>query len=250
MDFVNFYKSKEKGDCIMKRKVIAPIILTIGLGSMVVLGSSPEMVGNFLESIKNNSMTRGLFSPSQSEIRKANIEFAEKTQRNENVKIPSVTKNVSENREVSDEIVYFILFNHLVGLKQQAQQETTEGETPVNYIELYKEQAFLTDEQSQFLFQNAQDCIDAVKPIDTQAKDIITRARADYPNGELRSPDDVPVMPRELNDLQEQKNQTILNYRDVLKNFLGESKFAQFDEFARGKIVPQVTTNLVLKEVK
>lgn len=234
----------------MKRKVIAPIILTIGLGSMVVLGSSPEMVGNFLESIKNNSMTRGLFSPSQSEIRKANVRLAEKMKRNENVKIPSVTKNVAENREVPDEIVYFILFNHLVGLKKQAEQETTEGETPVNYIELYKEQAYLSDEQSQFLFQNAQDCMNAIKPIDTQAKDIITRARADFPTGELRSPDDVPQMPSELDGLQQQKNETVLNYRDVLRNFLGESKFAQFDEFARGKIVPQVTTNLVLKEVK
>jgi hypothetical protein len=240
----------------MRRKIIIPIIMIIGLGSMVVLGSSPELVGSFLESIKSSPITKVFLPESQSDSKKSTLRNGEKVREaevfpSENTNVPTNTKNDDAAiTTVPDEIIYFILFKHLIGLKAQAERESVEGKTPLNYIELYKQQANLDDAQSQFLFQTAQDCMDAVKPIDDEAKNAITQARAQFPTGELNSPDDLPLPAKGLDKLQLRKNQMILSYKVVLENYLGTSKFTEFNTFARGKIAPQVTMNLTNLEEK
>jgi hypothetical protein len=59
---------------------------------------------------------------------------------------------------------------------------------------------------------------------------------------ELKSPEDRQPPPIELSELQKQKDDTILRYRDMLKSFLSDSKFVEFDQLIRNKIAPQVTS--------
>ena len=139
--------------------------------------------------------------------------------------------------------MYFILFNHLVGLKEQAEKAAARGES-LNYFGMYEEQANIDSSQSQLLFQTAQDCMDAIKPINDEAKEIITKARANFPKGEVKSPEDLPPPPPELKELQQRKDDVVLRFRDMLKDGLGTQKFSEFNDFARQKIAPQVTTNL------
>ncbi|MBK8303522.1 MAG: hypothetical protein WBC19_07510 [Pyrinomonadaceae bacterium] len=209
-------------------KVLVSILACIGLGSIVVLGNSPKFVGDLLESVKGNPIAKVFFTESKSESQK-----------------PAVANgfNIQASESVPDEIVYFILFNHLVSLKEQAQVVAARGES-LDYFKLYEDQAALTNSQSQLLFQTAQDCMDATAQIDQQAKDIIVSARRNFPNGEMQSPEDIPAPPKELKGLQQQKNDVVLQFRDVLRDGLGEVTFNQFNEFARQKIAPQVTMNL------
>ena len=159
-------------------------------------------------------------------------------------KRPAILQKTEEqNEEVPDKIVFFILFNHLVGLKEQAEKAAEKGES-LNYLGMYEEQANLNNAQSQFLFQTAQDCMDAIKPINDEAKEIITKAQANFPKGEVKSPEDLPPPPQELKELQQRKDDVVLRFRDVLKDGLGTQKFGEFNDFARQKIAPQVTTNL------
>jgi hypothetical protein len=144
---------------------------------------------------------------------------------------------------VPDEVVYFILFNHLVGLKGEAEKMQARGET-LDYHRMYQDQAALDISQSQQLFQIAQECLDAIKPIDKQARTVIEEARAAYPNGEVSSMVDLPPPPADLERFQQEKDTVILTYRDSLQNYLGKKKFAEFDTFARARIVPNVEPNL------
>ena len=167
----------------------------------------------------------------------------------ENEKMLFDTKNSEDTADVPDEIVYFILFNHLVGLKSQSEKLDAKGET-LNYFKLYEDQAKLDNSQSQFLFQTAQDCIDATRQVDRQAKEIITKARAKFPKGEVQSPEDIPPPPKELRELQQQKDDIVIHFRDVLKDGLRTDKFNEFNRFARQRIAPNVTTQLMKQEDK
>jgi hypothetical protein len=144
------------------------------------------------------------------------------------------------NQNVPDKIVYFILFNHLVGLKNESEKLQSEGKSPIKYLEIYQKQANIDEIQTQYIFQLAQRCLDEVKPIDENAKKLIDEVRAKFPNGQVKSAEDIPPPPTELKELQKKKDETILRFRDELKNFLGETKFAEFEQLTRQKIVPQV----------
>jgi hypothetical protein len=225
----------------MRKNVV--VLVTLGvvcIFSLVALGSSTNVLKETFNSIRQSSLSKAFFS---SEGKKDSQSTSKPENKSQNIASPRMQDE--QNRAVPDKIVYFILFNHLVGLKQQAEKAQANGGVPLNYFELYKRQANLDDSQSQFLFQNAQDCLNAIKPIDEEAKAIIDKARANFPNGEVKSPEDLPQPPEELKELQQRKDEVILHHRDSLKNFLGEEKFAEFNSFARQKIVPQVDTNIL-----
>ncbi len=196
----------------MRKKILSIAVVAIICSvSFVALGSTNGFVNNLINSVKTSPVGKVFF---------AQIE----------------EKKSPDNENVPDRIIYFILFNHLVGLKQESEKELTEGKTPLDYYALYKKEANLDDAQNQFLFQTAQDCLNAIKPIDEKARKIINASQA-----EIKSPEDLPPPPKELSELQQQKDETILRYRDVLKTFLSDEKFVEFNQLMRNKIAPQVT---------
>jgi len=231
----------------MKRKILMMIISLIGLSSLVVFGRSPELIENVLRSIKGSSSGSILLPEDKIASQEAILNDSENIQ--ERKTLNANLKSTATNSDVPDEIVYFILFNHLVSLKGEAAKETDRGR-PLDYFKLYQDQAKLTNSQSQLLFQTAQDCIDATSQIDREARDIIVKAREDFTRGEAGSPSDIPPPPRELKALQEQKNTLVLQFRDVLRDQLGTETFAEFDTFARQKITPQVTSIRARQEDK
>lgn len=91
--------------------------------------------------------------------------------------------------------------------------------------------------------------MEAIAPIDQQAKDIITQVRRNFPTGKVSSPEDLPAPPKELESLQQQKDSVVLQFRAELQNRLGNEKFDQFDQFARQKVTPQIT-GLAKQEAK
>jgi hypothetical protein len=200
----------------MRKKTLSIAVVAIICSiSFVALGSTNSFVDNLITSVKTSTASI--------------VEKVFFTQIEE--------KKSPDNENVPDRIIYFILFNHLVGLKQVSEKELADGKTLLDYYALYKHEGNLDDAQSQFLFQTAQDCMNAIKPIDEKARVIIDNAPA-----ELKSPEDRQPLPIELLELQKQKDETILHYKDVLKSFLSDGKFVEFDQLIRNKIAPQVTS--------
>ena len=210
----------------MRKKVFPLLITIVCMASLAALGA-PSLVGSLLESVNDSQIAKLFSSVDQGRISKP----ASKT---------GIRTKLTE-ADIPDDIIYFVLFKHLVGLKEEADKEASAGLAPVDYIGLYAIQADLTQSQSQILFQTAQKCMEAIDPIDLRAKAIIDNAREKFPKGEVQSPEDIPPPPAELAQLQAERGNTILHYRDALKESLGEAKFVEFDQFARQKIAPQIT---------
>jgi hypothetical protein len=234
----------------MRRKIIAATAALIGVSSIVVWGSTPKLVENLLESVQSNPITK-IFSTEKPENPQK-----PKTSAKENPSDKQTDQDKQDEQSavnVPDNIIYLILFNHLVGLKDQADQLQKKGETSFDYHEMYRIKANLTEAESVFLFQTAQDCMDAIKPIDEEAKRIILEARAAASNdGEIESLERLPPPPAILTDLQQQHDATILQHKDALQNTWGVEKFSEFDRFVRQKIAPEVTplSAANLKEIK
>jgi len=215
-----------------KRYVGILVVLTITTSAFAVAG----IPGVY------PSISQILFPSETSASATARAKTSEKTQ-------PAVIAGETATAggdDVPDKVVYFVLFSHLIKLKNEAEKMAARGEN-LNYRKLYEDQAALDTTQGDVLFQTAQECIDAIKPIDAEAKQIITKARG---TGEMKSPAELPQPPRELNALQTRKDDVILRFRNVLQDRLGAEKYAEFDRFARKKIVPNVTRELNGGDVK
>lgn len=223
----------------MKKKTVTIFAVSaVLILSFAALGRTSGFLNEIITSIKESSISQNLFSSKKERDIQQPQQNSVNIQRS--VDLPG-TSGVT--REVPDEIVYLILFNHLVGLKGEAEKMQARGET-LDYHRMYQEQAALDIPQSQQLFQIAQECLDAIKPIDKQARNVIDEIRAAYPNGEVSAEIDPPPPPADLERLQQEKDAVILTYRDSLQDYLGKKKFAEFDTFARARIVPNVEPNL------
>ena len=213
----------------MKTKIILPIIALIGLGSLVVLGSSPDLVGNFLESIKSSSIAKVFLSEDKNE--------SEKTNPINNGKLPGANVSpkgtlIKADETVANKIPMYILYDKLfrmvLSFKNKSESQETSGERIIGLVNYFKDRANLTDSENQILLNISFEFAQEVFPIDTQAKTIIEDARQKYANG-IVSREQTP--PDELVNLQEQRNQLALRYRDRLKESLGEDGFAKLDKF-------------------
>lgn len=98
----------------------------------------------------------------------------------------------------------------------------------------YKEQAKLTDRETNSLERIADECLRQVKEQDAKAHVIIAKYRATAEN--LQPDESLPAPPPELKELQDERNAIILRHRKELRAAFGGDKFAKFDEAARRNI--------------
>lgn len=151
---------------------------------------------------------------------------------------------VFANTGSDEKAIYFILFHHLAVIKEKNGKESGQGELPVDYLELYKSNASLSDFQTRFLFQTAEECMNEIKPLEAEMNAIVKNSRNKYPNREVAYGEDIPQPPKELKELWEQKDKIVLKYKENLENMFGEEKFADFNDFATKKIAPNINYDI------
>ncbi len=159
-------------------------------------------------------------------------------------KTQSISDKILANQKNDDKTIYFILFHHLALIKEKSDKSHLTDESPFDYLESYKTQAKLDDVQTQFLFQTAEDWAKEFKPIEEKINAIVKQSRNKYPKGELESANDQPLS-NDLTVLWEEKDKTVLKYKEILQNTLGEEQFANFNKFAVDKIAPNVDYNIL-----
>lgn len=133
--------------------------------------------------------------------------------------------------QISSSILYDQLFRLVVKFQAKAEIQKLTGENVTALKDYFKDSAKLSDSQNQILLQTASEYIQAVEPIDAQAREIISQFRQQFQDGWINEGQQAPPPPAELETLQEQRNALALTYRDNLKNLLGEKAFEEFDEF-------------------
>jgi hypothetical protein len=229
----------------MKKKPFLITVVIVFVLSLAAYGSAPRYFNEVFTFIEPSSLFKNIFT-TQNELASG----AARPDRGRKHSPEIERRSNNENQVVPDEILYFILFNHLVGLQEQSEKARTMGKS-FDHLKVFREEANLDVSQSVFLFQNAQDCLDALKPIDDRARQIIQDARTKFPTGEISSPENLPPPPSELKQLQEEKNAVVVRYRNAIKSYLGDLKFLELEQFVKQKISPNVernALNIVTKE--
>ena len=205
----------------MKTKIIAPLLAFIGLGSLVVLGSSPDLVGNLLESAKvffSNTETKTQPKQPRQIIAKP---------------LTQEQSTLNQSKEIPDYILYEQVFSLVITFNDRAKSQEAKGEAVTQFSSYFKDEAKLTAQEDEFLTQTANNFKQDVQIVDAQAEIVIEQLRQQYPIGSLPEGQLIKPSP-ELLQLQEQRNKLALHYRDQLRVLLGDDKFNEFDRFVLG----------------
>jgi hypothetical protein len=221
------------------RNRFAPVVLAlVCLGSIVVLAKQPKFLSEFFQSIQSKPAPH-LSMPT--------APAATATPVNSNQRLnPSIQVNSSGiTSTIPEPVTWLFLFRQISTLEDKAQAAESKGEDGSRYRTLYKRIANLTDGQNSFLMQSAISCANEVKIKDDLARQVTTRLRAQQP---ALTPGTAPVpaaMP-ELAELQKERDEIIMRYRQNIKDVFGPD-FDRFEAFVHSSITSNITPNLKQK---
>ncbi|HEY0049073.1 MAG TPA: hypothetical protein VGB68_07295, partial [Pyrinomonadaceae bacterium] len=153
----------------------------------------------------------------------------------------------TDAKPMPPELAYWALFQEIQALKDKDGESLAQSERTNFKNSFYTNRLGLESSQFAAVDTAATECLANIQPIDQSAREIIKKYRAQFPNGELKkiqpsSPpnkqqparpqksfESLPPVPAELKQLQNQKNQIILNAKEKIKQSLGQAEFAAFD---------------------
>ena len=149
---------------------------------------------------------------------------------------PSSQRPAPENVAVPQHVAYGLFFGEMMALRKKAEEMERVGKPAAALRDFDKIRAQLSDTQSQALDKIAADCNDKVVKLNDLARAIIDRERARHPHGKLKEGEQLPLPPKGLKVLEEQRKDTILEARDQLRSAFGEKEFKRFDDFVQQDI--------------
>ena len=166
------------------------------------------------------------------------IAFGSQTQFS-NLSFGFVSNFFKENAQadIPDHVLYDKLFRMTFSLNEKSKSEKISVEKRNGLANYLKNRAKLNNEENQILQSAASEYIQQVNLIDEPARTIIEQSRNAVRSGLI--PRDQPP-PVELLNLQKQRDELALRYRDRLRESLGADVFAKFDEFVKGDFASRI----------
>jgi hypothetical protein len=222
----------------MRKKYISVIVIALfGLGGTFALAAQREN-SSFIDILTQPLVNLG-FSQTKEMAKKNLASTTDKT-----VKLSGVTEESTEiEKDKKDLVDFYVLFKFADFLEKEAKKAELVGEDTAEYRQFFIKEAQITETQNEQFRQIVSDCLREVAETDSQAEKIIEREheklkKIDFTAlGNARLPE-VP----ELNELQKRRDDTILRYRDLLKNQFGDDAFARFQkEYINKKVTPNIT---------
>lgn len=207
----------------MRKKGLAALLVLIG-STAFAAGSSPTFVGDLLESVKNNPITRIFTSPTTlNESENPGLNRAIPTSEGPLKKAASSSEPIAP--DIPDYVLYDMVFRLDNNFRIKAREQETNGEMPTAFEHYFKDETSLTEEEDRILEQVATEFIAEVRAIDEKAREIIAA-------GDKGAETAVA-----LNNLQEERNAIVLSNRDKLANLLGGEAFERFNQFVMENFV-------------
>jgi hypothetical protein len=205
----------------MRSKFVLAIIALICLGSFVVLGSSTTVIGNLLDSVTGNSISKVLPPAKQSAPAEAPV----------NNPAPLLPEKTTPAQEVPQTVLWHMIFSLSRMTEQQAQKVNQQGRSGDAWSKYFIKRGALSTAAEKIFKEKADAYLKELEPIDRRAKEVTDAMRAQYPKGLIKDPKNMPLPPAELGVLQQQKNQLVLRYRDAFKNAVNPEAFNKFSDF-------------------
>ncbi len=149
---------------------------------------------------------------------------------------PVATPNSADPKatpEMAEHTKFRFLFRHLANIQDKS-----------GILREYQGKTGVTDDRFSELIQMAVEHEREVSFIDKQAKVLIDIFHAQYPPGKMPPGTAPPPPPKELLDLQDQRDAVSLRYRDRLKSRMGDEAYGQFKQFMDAEFTPKPTGTL------
>jgi hypothetical protein len=125
--------------------------------------------------------------------------------------------------------MYDIMFDEIAYLKKK-------GAPRDKFIEWIKQSYGIQEGQAAMIEQYAVACTEEVKQIDRRAREIISKAKAQYMNNEVKRGLPIPPPPQELRALEKERETILLRWRKKVEDSM-QTDFAHFDKKVKEKFV-------------
>lgn len=143
----------------------------------------------------------------------------------------------SAQADIPDHVLYDKLFRMIVSLNEKSKSDKIDVERRGGLAGYFKNRAKLNNEENEILQNTAAAYIQQVNLIDERARTVIDQARNAVRSGLISREQPPPV---ELLNLQKQRDELALQFRDRLKESLGAEAFDRFDGFIRGEFASRI----------
>lgn len=198
----------------MRKKIIVPLLAFIGLGSLVVLGSSPDFAGQMVEFLRQTSITEMFLPAKQEDDVLTKFGIAKR--------VPPKYK--SEPVERPESLLWHVVFDFTKKMETKTEEAKQQGSEGNLFSKYFTRQGPLSDDNDQILKQIAAKDFDEIDPLDQLTRKIIEELRAE-PKGNFSR------FSTDLKNLQIQKDEITLRHRDEVRAAFGEEAFNKFSLF-------------------
>ena len=137
--------------------------------------------------------------------------------------------------QIPPQILYDQMFQLIISFKRKAEIQRMKSEPITAFSDYFKQQLALTEQENEVLEQTAAEFVEQAQAIDARAANSIARFREAAANGSGGST-------RELTELQEERDNLALVYRDRLNELLGSRRFIQLDNFLQETFAANLQT--------
>lgn len=206
----------------MQRKLVLAIIALIGLGSLAVLGNSPEFIKSMVEAVRTGSVSSIFTAPERSEPAANEVRTGEPAQ-------------TIGSPNISEETLWQIVFTVADGLVDREQKVPADQAGLFNNY--FTRQGKFSADNDAALKEIAAQFIAGMEPLEKRAAPVIEKARAKYKTLAERQKAGPPA---ELVELQRERNQLTLRMRDEFRDRIGEEAYADFSKFIKTDLLSGV----------
>ncbi|MFN0139438.1 MAG: hypothetical protein ACKVQW_05045 [Pyrinomonadaceae bacterium] len=150
---------------------------------------------------------------------------------------------VNAESTVPDYVLYDSLFRMDLSFRRKALEQQLTGQPVTSLQHYFKNSANLTDEENEVLRLTAIEFLEEIEPIDTRARQLTAEIREQYLYGEVPAGGEVAPPPAELGDLQDRRNEIVLQKREKLSELLGKDAFEKLDKFMHKEFAENFQAN-------
>ncbi|MGH9945909.1 MAG: hypothetical protein ACRD6X_01770 [Pyrinomonadaceae bacterium] len=217
----------------MRKKFMFAVLALIGLGSFAVLGSSPELVGKMFEFLSQTQVSTFFSFPTERDDILSKLGKSKRVPRT----------NESKAVERPESVLWHVVFDFAKKLEVKGEELDQKGQDGNLYRNFFTRQGPLSAENDLILKRLAGQDILEIEPIEQRAKKIIEDRSAKYSKeaGQVRTFSESS----ELRELQLQKNEITLRYRDAVKTAFGKDVFDNFVTFLGSEFSQDAKTGKV-----
>ncbi len=206
----------------MKKSPMIIVVAVIGIFGVVAFASPTTFLNNVIVSVKNASIA--VFS--SNEVKPEPQETPKTAQAHRQTALNEISS------EIPDHVLYEAIFRMVFSLNNLARTQEASGENVTISNTYFTDEAKLSAQDNDFLSITANSYNEEIKLIDAEAEVEINKLKQQFSAKSNLNQQLIQPSPRLL-ELQEQRNNIALKYRERLGNLLGEESFGVLDSFVK-----------------